>query len=191
MSLILDKKPDCRCCDNIISRCECIGVECQQCRQCEIHCECEEQAGQAKLEREKFDREETRILSIKQQENNIKAGLMRSGMKPSEAMQRARVWWSDIGRKLMHVQFNQEQVGGSFKASTGKVPGIKISPQMQATIPSGILQGRPWSRLNRREKLCIVNKWHECEVMEKFPLYKEKFGFEALKYPKEKKRLIQ
>ena len=168
----------CGCCGLDFKFCKCKRWSCEQCGQCETHCECQEQHELNQKLKEVHDRREARMMSLAQQKRNLANGLMASGMKPSEAISKARNWWDDIGRKLVHTIFNKEQVGGSFKATSGRAPGIKVSPTLQPVVPSGILNGLPWARLDKREKFEIVLKWHKTEIMMDMPLLEQKLILE-------------
>ncbi len=88
-----------------------------------------------------------------------------SGMKPEEAVKRARLWWEAIGRKELSKRLNEasniEEIGRTVRTGTGKTPGFVVQGDRQAVVQSGLLRGLPWEQLTRREQLEVVKTWHE------------------------------
>lgn len=74
---------------------------------------------------------------------------LQSGMKISEAIERASLWWDRAGRH----QMRKDGIRGSDKA-------VSLDPESANYSPSGILNGQPWSDLDDRERLQIVKAWH-------------------------------
>lgn len=176
----------CHCCGLKFDFCKCSGEECPRCHQCKAHCECEEELAEAKRQEDMQQRRLGRAMSLETQQQNLKKGLMRSGMAPKEAIFRARNWWDKIGRKIVRIQFNQEYQGGSFKPSSGKAPGVKVSPTLAHVVPSGILKGLPWAQLTKPEKFRVAKEWHDTEYMMNFPLLEQKLIFKH--YQKKEKK---
>lgn len=71
-----------------------------------------------------------------------------TGMTVQEAAARAEAWWEKTGRKMM------------LKKSTGKNPFASLDKNDPNFMPSGLLAGRPWDALEKREKLMVIKAWH-------------------------------
>lgn len=85
-----------------------------------------------------------------------------TGMKVSEAVQRASVWWDKIGRHgIKASNFNVALIQKVH--SQGKGPLLKRTDREQ-DLPSGILRGLPWDELSREEQKEIVKAWHHEQV---------------------------
>lgn len=87
-----------------------------------------------------------------------------TGMKVKEAIQRAAAWWELKGAKEMQTQLLRQAkpaggadngAGGSFVSKDSANPSF---------LPSGLLQGRPWDALTKREKLMVVKTWHHFHI---------------------------
>ena len=95
--------------------------------------------------------------------------LLESGMKPEEAVKRARLWWEAIGRKELSKRLNEasniEEIGRTVKAGTDKAPGFVVQGDRQVVVQSGLLRGLPWDQLERREQLEVVKVWHHFTVV--------------------------
>lgn len=86
---------------------------------------------------------------------------LHSGIKASEAVRLASIWWDDKGRYLVNAHANQEEVNRRFRSASNGAPAIITPGERQAVINSGILNGWPWDRLTRREQQQVVKQWHE------------------------------
>jgi hypothetical protein len=75
-----------------------------------------------------------------------------TGMHAREAIARAEAWWEATGRKLM--------------AATS---GFDLATRAR----SGILSGRAWDALDKREKLHVVKVWHHTNIRRPDMLDKE------------------
>lgn len=80
-----------------------------------------------------------------------------SGMKLGEAMHKACHWWATKGR-LMMEDMKRHQIrttGGAFASADPDNPNF---------VNSGILNAKPWSALNGREKVEVMVQWHNSHV---------------------------
>ncbi|MBX2835046.1 MAG: hypothetical protein KTR28_08770 [Micavibrio sp.] len=87
-----------------------------------------------------------------------------TGMKVQEALKRAEHWWNKTGSKEAQIQLKRQKksVGGldngagvSFASSNQDDPNF---------LPSGIIHGKHWDELTKREKLMITKSWHHFHV---------------------------
>lgn len=159
---------NCRHCGLLGEYCECVNMCCSKCVPRPTHCNCAEQ--KAALDAQDAEEYEGGMLSIEQRQKNVEGGLMSSGMHPDEAGRLARLWWNSKGRFLIRKDFNQEMVNGSFRASSGVAPAIKVAPVAKATLDSGILKALVWEELSRQEKANMTVTWHETKIMGYEPL---------------------
>lgn len=84
-----------------------------------------------------------------------------TGMKVGEAMKKAAAWWNKEGRHQLRKTSNKAKIGRKFiAAGKAAAPAILIQGDDTDIIPSGILRGLEWDRLDRREKLRVINVWH-------------------------------
>lgn len=88
-----------------------------------------------------------------------------SGMRPEEAVRRAAEWWDRTGRHLIPQELNQERTKAKVRAGRGKAPAIIVKGDVIPVLHSGILNGKPWDRLEKWEKFQIVKVWHENFVL--------------------------
>lgn len=89
---------------------------------------------------------------------------LESGMKASEAVKKARMWWNHRGRQQLSHRLreaaNIEEVGRTVKTGNGKTPGFVVQGDKQTVVQSGLLRGEVWDNLNKREQLEVVKQWH-------------------------------
>lgn len=87
-------------------------------------------------------------------------GKLDTGMKASEAIKRAEHWWETKGAKEMTLNNlrQQETPGGSNRGLGSQF--ASLNPNDPNFLPSGILAGRPWDVLTKREKLAVTKIWH-------------------------------
>ncbi len=80
-----------------------------------------------------------------------------TGMKVTEAMKRAEAWWAKTGSKQMrqHHMRQRESLTGAFAS---------LDPDNPSFLPSGIIHGKEWDALTKREKLMIIKTWHHFYV---------------------------
>lgn len=74
------------------------------------------------------------------------------GITAKEATDRARKWWD--GRMRDYFRRTRERRGDP----------IRMTPEMHAK--RGILAGKKWDELNRREKFLVVKAWHQAWLEE-------------------------
>lgn len=91
----------------------------------------------------------------------MKDDRLQSGMKASEAVVRAELWWDGKGRRLIPREFNRAVEG----RKVGN--GFTIAGDIVDVVPSGILRGLEWSFLDRREQLLVTKWWHHWFVVVK------------------------
>jgi hypothetical protein len=72
-----------------------------------------------------------------------------TGMKASEAIERASKWWDATGRHVMRKD-----------GLKGSDHGASMDPNSPNYIPSGILNGIVWDGLTKDEKHKVVKAWH-------------------------------
>ena len=87
-----------------------------------------------------------------------------SGMKVTEAVQRALSWWDKTGRHIIDKEFNKLRMQGTVRLMAVS-SGIHIRRDDIDIIPSGILQGKPWAELVNREQLQVIKIWHHFYVV--------------------------
>lgn len=85
---------------------------------------------------------------------------LRTGMRVTEAIQRARGWWDLTGRKLIKTQTNLEREKVKVLPAGKRTPAMIIRGNASKVYPSGILNAFPWEQLNKRERLQVVKLWH-------------------------------
>lgn len=76
-----------------------------------------------------------------------------TGMKVSEAIQRAAAWWDKTGRHLMRKDGGK----GSDKA-------VSLDPASQNFVASGVLNGEPFETLTKRERTQVVKAFHHFTI---------------------------
>jgi len=81
-----------------------------------------------------------------------------TGMRITEAIDRASAWWDKTGRHLVKTESNLTEIGREVRT------GIVLPGEMKPELDSGILQAWPWDRLNQREQMAIVIRWHHDHV---------------------------
>ena len=87
-----------------------------------------------------------------------------TGMKVTEATQRSEIWWNKIGRKEAKLQLKRQKktVGGADHGAGSAFATMDVdSPNF---LPSGLIHGKHWDALTKREKLMIVKSWHHFHV---------------------------
>ena len=65
----------------------------------------------------------------------MKEGRLDTGMKGSEAVARAEVWWDDVGRGLVDKEFNR-QTEPKVRPSKGAGPAVILRKREMVTGPS-------------------------------------------------------
>lgn len=87
-----------------------------------------------------------------------------TGMTAQEAIKRAAEWWEKTGRtEMRQQQLRQgEQVGGSNNGNGGAF--ASLDPNSHNHLASGIIQGKPWDQLDKRERGQLVKVWHHFHV---------------------------
>lgn len=83
-----------------------------------------------------------------------------TGMKVSQAVDEAMLWWENKARKMIHDMHLDRGagVGRSFN------PNPTDEVEAQNSLPSAILKGEPWENLTREEKMRVVKIWHHFNV---------------------------
>jgi hypothetical protein len=83
-----------------------------------------------------------------------------TGMTAVEAVRRAEHWWEKTGAKEMrlHGLRHTQTVGGSLHGIGGAF--ASLDPKSENYLPSGIIHGKPWDDLTKREKAMVVKAWH-------------------------------
>jgi len=81
-----------------------------------------------------------------------------TGMRITEAIDRASAWWDKTGRHLVKTESNLTEVGRQVRT------GIVVPGEMTPELDSGILQAWPWAQLNQREQMAIVIRWHHDHI---------------------------
>jgi hypothetical protein len=79
------------------------------------------------------------------------AGVLDTGMKAKEAIERASVWWDRIGRLAINDRPNLKKFACS-------------DPDDPRFLASGILNGHTWDMLGKREQIQVVKVWHHFHV---------------------------
>ncbi len=75
---------------------------------------------------------------------------MQTGMTPEEAVTRAKRWWKKVGREYFR------------RTRDRKRDGIREDEELMAN--SGILSGKTWDELSKREKYHVI-KVHQGELL--------------------------
>lgn len=93
-----------------------------------------------------------------------KADKLDTGMSAQEAIQRATNWWETKGRKMMQTELKRQAgaVGGSNNGAGSAFASSDV--ESANFLPSGIIHGKPWDELNRREKQQVVKVWHHFNI---------------------------
>jgi hypothetical protein len=83
-----------------------------------------------------------------------------TGMKVSEAVSQAALWWDNRGRRLIRDKnYASDNPGfGSFN------PDPKSVEDADNWIPSGVMAGKPWADLSKVEKLQVTKHWHHNNI---------------------------
>ncbi len=90
---------------------------------------------------------------------------LRSGMKVTEAVKLASIWWDDTGRKLIRTACNEERT--RYRVRTGgNAPGIVTRGPLEKVFSSRLMCGAHWDELDKREQMQIVKFWHYFYVLE-------------------------
>lgn len=82
------------------------------------------------------------------------------GLTASEAVRLASLWWDKTGRGLVHRKANESRAPDVVKGpGLNGAPAIRIKPTPERSVDSGVLDGRKWEDLTRREKLAVTKAW--------------------------------
>lgn len=85
-------------------------------------------------------------------------------MTAREAVLLASRWWDKTGRGLINLKANEERAPDVHRgAGANGAPAIRVKGSAFRSVNSGIMDGRMWEDLDRRERLAIVKAW--CTIM--------------------------
>ncbi len=77
-----------------------------------------------------------------------------------EAVHLAERWWDKTGRGMVNRKANEERAPDVHKGGGANgAPGILIKGSARRSVNSGILDGRKWADLDRRERAAVVRAW--------------------------------
>lgn len=81
-----------------------------------------------------------------------------------EAVHLAARWWDKTGRGMVNRKANESRAPDVRKgAGANGAPAIVIRGSASRSVNSGILDGRKWDDLDRRERAAVTRAW--CTIM--------------------------
>lgn len=106
----------------------------------------------------------TKIIKPTQDEmltiTNPMEGKFDTGMTIREAVHHTQAWWLKTGQKEMklHKMRQKNSVANATKGLGGEF--ASEDPDSDNFMNSGIIHGRNWDDLDKREKLQLIKHWH-------------------------------
>jgi hypothetical protein len=85
-----------------------------------------------------------------------------TGMTVQEAVRRAAAWWQTKGRRLAKTELKRQKLGSHRGGNSGVF--ASLDPDDANFMPSGLIHGKPWEELTRRECLMVVKAWHHFAI---------------------------
>ena len=93
-----------------------------------------------------------------------------TGMTYAEALRRAEKWWNII-RGYVRKDFNTSKGKPRTVPPGSRGAGLIIPGETWEEIPSGILSGKRWNKLNAIERGRVAAAWHHFHI--RVPLHTE------------------
>lgn len=85
-------------------------------------------------------------------------------MTAREAVILAARWWDKTGRGMVNRKANEERAPDIHRgAGINGAPAIVVKGSAMRSVNSGILDGRKWEELDRRERYAVIKAW--CSIM--------------------------